>query len=234
MPKRPGFSRSTTRAAKRRRINVKRYKRRRRGCNAVPKVLRSLVEKKVYASSGSDGDVGTNGHFMYLNAGVAQGDNLDERDGRKVTFTKMQFRGTLSTTGSASTDPQDRFVRFLVFIDKTPVQEAATVTELIGTSNPHMSFRTWNESFRYKMLKDVTYRLPMKRDLIPSTDIESNVCGSKRISFDIPLKMHTEWLSTTGGTDQISKNSLVVMAISNLATSNVQLDWISRMQYVDL
>jgi hypothetical protein len=25
-----------------------------------------------------------------------------------------------------------------------------------------------------------------------------------------------------------------VMAISNLATSNVQLDWISRMQYVDL
>jgi hypothetical protein len=84
------------------------------------------------------------------------------------------------------------------------------------------------------MLKDVTYRLPMKRSLTPSTDIESNICGSKRISFDIPLKMHTEWLSTTGGTDQISKNSIVVMAISNLATSQVQLDWISRMQYVDL
>lgn len=230
MPKRK-YSRSNRSSS--RRVRRRLFKKK-KGRSAVPRILRSLVETKVHDTSGTDADLGSNGHAMYLNANVAQGDGITQREGRKVTFTNMKFRAIMSTTGTADPDPQDRFVRFLVFIDKTPVQEIVSVSDLISTTNPTISFRTWNESFRYKMLKDVTYQLPVKRDLIPSTDIESNVVGSKRVSFNIPLKMHSEWISTTGGTDQISKNSLVVLAISNLATSDTKLTWNSRMTYVDL
>lgn len=230
MPKRK-YSRRTSKPA--RRVRRRLFKKR-RGRNAVPRVLRSLVENKVHDTNGSDTDLGTNGHAMYLNANVAEGDGATNREGRKVTFTSCQYRAIVETTGTADPDPADRFIRFLVFIDKTPVQETMSLSDLISTTNPTIAFRTWNESFRYKMIKDFTVHLPTHRSLVPSTDIESNVIGSRTVDFSIPLKMHTEWISATGGTDQISKNSLVVLAVSNKATSDVKLTWNSRMKFVDL
>lgn len=230
MPKRKSYARPS-RPFKRRRLFRKKT---RRGRNAVPRVLRSLVEKKVYGTSGTDADVGSNGHFMYLNAPIAQGDQVTQREGRKITITNLKFRAMLQSDLTANTINQDRYVRFIVFIDKTPNQETMTVGDLLNsTGTPITSFRTWNESFRYKVLKDVTVHLPLRR-VLTSLDVESNTSGSKLVKFNIPMKMGCEWLSTTGGTDQITRNSIGVLAISNQATSRVEMDWVSRVTFLDM
>ena len=224
-------------ARKRRRTNkykrtVAKRKRMRRGRNAVPRVLRSLVETKVYSGSVSDADVGNNGHFMYLNALIAQGDALNEREGRKITCTKVQFRAELYPA-SVSIFNKDRWVRFLLFIDKTPNQETMSLSDIIDVTHPHISFRTWNESFRYKLLTDKLVKLPCKRQL-NSLDVENTVVGSQVVEFSLPMRMQSEWLSTTGGTDQITRNSLVMAIVSDNSTSYVSMKGVYRVQFVDL
>lgn len=226
------------RSTKRRRTSYKRRptfnrKRSRRGKNAVPRILRGLVEKKLWAATGTDADVGDNGHFMYLNNGLPQGDGLQARDGRKVTFTKLQFRALLQPDGS-NVAYRDQYIRFFVVLDKTPNLEALTLADIVGTTDPILEFRTWNESFRYKVLGEKLIKLNARRLLIPSTDIQSTSYGSQIVDFSIPLNMTTEWLSSTGGTDQCTRNSVCVIAVANDVVSNISMQWYSRMQFVDL
>lgn len=231
MPKRKMSTSFTSRKRRRTSYQPRRLKFK-RGRNAVPRVLRSLVEKKVYSTSGTDSDLGSNGLFLYLNAGVAQGDGLADRDGRKCTFTKCQFRGEIYPDGPGIYN-RDKFVRILIFIDKTPNQEAVSLDDIIDPTHPHMSFRTWNESFRYKLLVDKRVKIDARR-LLSSVDINSTTAESKVVEFSVPLKMQSEWLSTSGGTTQMTKNSLVACVVSNETTSDLAFNWISRMQFVDL
>lgn len=234
MPKRKmsDFYRST----KRRRTTYKRQmrarKRMRRGKNAVPRVLRSLVEKKVYSGTVSDADVGNNGHFMYLNAMIPQGDGIAEREGRKVTCTKVQFRAEFYPDGTAAYT-KDRWIRVLLFIDKTPNQETMALSDIIDPTHPHISFRTWNESFRYKLLKDKLVHLPAER-VLSSIDVTSSFTRSRIVDFSIPLRLPTEWLSTTGGTAQITRNSLCACIVSDNSVADVSMKGVYRVQFVDL
>ena len=211
----------------------RRFKRRlRRGKNAVPRVLRSLVETKVYSQTVSDADISSSGHFMYLNALIDQGDTLAERDGRKITCTKAQLRMELYPNG-VSTFLTDRFVRIVIFIDKTPNQESMALTDLIDPTYPTMSFRTWNESFRYKVLSDKRVRLPVQRQY-DSLDVPKNSCGSQIVEYSIPLNMNTEWIGDTGGIGNITKNSLVALVVSDNSTAYVAMKGLVRVHFVDL
>lgn len=205
----------------------------------MPRMLRSLVERKVYGQTATTGDIvsNTTSQWFYLNTNIGQGDGIGAREGRTVTITKLQLRGRFSNNGT-STSATPRHLRLLLLIDKVPSQANPSITEIISASEPQtFGFRAWNESFRYKVLKDKKFTINLQRDLVPSTDAVSALTYNRDFSFSIPMKLRTEWASTTGSVDnsQMTKNSLLFVVFSDFAAnSHVKMQYTSRVQYVDL
>jgi len=84
--------------------------------------------------------VGTAGGNVLIN-GIIQGDDFNMREGRKVTWTSLLFRGTIFATDAANL-PTGDVVRVMVVWDNQPNAALAAVTDGPG----YRKLRIGNES----------------------------------------------------------------------------------------
>lgn len=231
MPKRYRQTRIPFRKRKLRRTS---YRKRRVGKRAIPRVLRSLVERKVHDTTAHDQAIGTAGSFFVLND-VSAGDDVTDREGRKITCTSVKCKLFFHSDGTSSLAPHRGVWRVVLFIDKTPNLEAMSAGDLFLNTTPHNveGFRIWNESFRYKVLSDKLVRT-QDHALIDSANLKQFWVKDTQAYASKSMKMGTEFSSTTGSSTTITKNALYLWVCPIENSNDTYVDVNARMIFLDM
>lgn len=212
---------------------IRRVTRRKRkvGKNVVPRALRRLVENKVHDFGASITTLGT-GFQLHNLTNISAGDDITQREGRKVTATSLNV--TLHLKGrAASAFSTPVSVRWAVFVDKTPNQEAPIQSDLFNTTYPPVGPRQWNESFRYRMLKTGLLKVAPCAVNLDSIDAVKAEWPERLVQFTKAINLPIEWTTTTGSEATMSRNAIYFCCFASGA-SPYDGDVISRMKFVDL
>lgn len=87
--------------------------------------------------------------------GVSQGDDYNNRQGRKVNWTSLYFRGHVAPN-SGTNAPEGDVLRVMLVWDNQPNGALAAVTDVLSTANV-TSPRNLNNRERFVVLSDQTY-----------------------------------------------------------------------------
>jgi len=90
-----------------------------------------------------------------LLSGIAQGDDLDQRNGRKACLTSLQLRVTSDfKAADPVNDPISNYIfRYIIFWDKNPNQATPAVTDVVAV-NSSTTFKQLDNRQRFKILRD--------------------------------------------------------------------------------
>lgn len=167
-----------------------------------------------------------------LNA-IAQGDAENERDGKKVICKSVYVRGELygDIAAAAAAYITSPCVRVMCILDTQTNGAACTGTEVLDDNftTKYLAPRELKYSERIKTLYDQMFVLEAKhiQDAAGTASI-----GTTRVPFafyrklDLPVTFST----TAGTTAAIVDCSLHMLAISNVATTNI--NFASRVRFV--
>jgi len=106
------------------------------------------------------------GTFTLLN-GITQGDDYNNRDGRRTIIDSIEIEGRFAYSAASTTHPID-YARVIIFYDKQTNGTVPLQSDLLNTSDPD-SFPSVNTQSRFDILYDRGFVLPY----IPSVN-ESN------------------------------------------------------------
>jgi len=168
-----------------------------------------------------------------LNA-TAVGDGESNRDGRKVMLQSVYIKGQVygNPLPDEGDTPTSASVRLLLVLDKQTngVQFSAEDVLLNTSGSDVLSMRNLQYTSRFKVLKDITYDLPV----VTSTDgsgTNSGTAAGQSFSIFEKLNVPCTFTDTTALISSIMDNSLHVMAIVS-AGSSVKLSYQSRVRFV--
>lgn len=186
-----------------------------------PKSYIPNAEKK--AASLADGlDLNTTGEILLLN-GIARGDALNERIGRKVMLKSITFRGIAESTGGTGVAQMGRLI--VVYDKQTNATEPA-ITDILDSAHA-ASLMNLSNSNRFKVLIDV---------MIPIRDRTSTNGDSVPVyeyrNLNLPMHFNSGDAGTVG---DIISGAIWAIGVGNVAVgaTDGNLSFRSRVRYTD-
>lgn len=181
--------------------------------------LRSLinVEKKKYDVSASST---TSGNVIILNS-IGQGDTDQSREGNSVLMKSLLFRGYLSTSATAGVTR----VRIMLIRDNQQIGDTAPSQSDIldgDFTDPIQAPLNNNTVGRFTVLADRKYCL---NQLVAAQSM------AQEISIYLRMNKHARYNGTSGS--DIQKNGIYCLFIHDQPTYSPQLNYSSRLTYVD-
>jgi len=149
--------------------------------------------------------------------GIAQGDDFNSRDGRKIRLKSLRLKGSLAINASATASS----VRVLVFRDNNGSTTVPTVTDIFPSAASFTNNLNRNDdpqsNSRFTVLYDRYFNM--------TKDNNNRITVPDRY---IPLDMHVYFTGT--GTGDEGKGNLFIITGSNEATNKpvLQLDIIIK------
>lgn len=154
---------------------------------------------------------------------VAQGTGESQRIGRKLVIKSIDWKYTVSLPGGGAAADT---VRIIIFVDKQCNGSAATVAEILASTD-YQSFNNLSNKGRFLTLCDKTFTLNRNAGQLSSSYPEVRMDGTWHKTLNLPI----EFDSTTGAITEIRSNNIGVLQID--ATSQAKLDSVVRIRYVD-
>jgi len=189
------------------------------------------IEKKVIDVSGNDLSLNTTGEIIPLN-GVAQGDNFNNRQGRKITMKSVFIRG-YATYNAVATD--NFLARIILFLDKQANSNSDTITQygpaLLTTLSPVAQLNMANAG-RFQILKE--WQFPMGKQQDTATQAFAVGPGIKSIKKWLSLRdLPVSYSGTSAAQGSILNNALFLLGVSDSATGAI-FKFTSRVRFTDV
>ena len=165
---------------------------------------------------------------------IAQGADESERVGRKCTIRSLHIRGYVLHDSGTNLAQTTDIARIIVYLDKQCNGAAATpanILEDVTGTNGVVSFRSLQESGRFKILMD--------RTIVPASTAGAGDTGTgggfgesyKPFQFHKRCFVPVEFSGATGAIAEIRSNNIGIMAISQDGTA--KLRYTARIRYSD-
>lgn len=179
------------------------------------------------------------GTGLALNA-IAQGDDYNNRDGRKINLKSIHVRGYVNRPAVeiGATPQGDELVRIILYWDKQCNGQQGTSTQIVttGGTTDVTSLRDIQYTKRYKVLKDII--VPM--EVNPAGVAADNFAvGPIRRFFNFNVKnlnIPVRFNSTGGTVTAITDNAIHLIACNTNAAvdGNWTVIYTSRVRFTDL
>lgn len=189
--------------------------------STINKKIRSIQSKEElkYIDTLHNTSIPTSGTLQLLN-GVALGDDNNEREGKEISLTSIQFRAQFySVTGQLTTS----VIRMLIFYDMQANGAAPTAATLLdNTVITSLWLAPYNREYqkRYKILYDKIIQLTPQVVLNTTAgDTTTVLAVEKYVRKKIRLGRTVKYIGDTAAITSIATNSLYLLLISD-ASSN--------------
>lgn len=175
------------------------------------------VEFKYYTLSFSGQNPTTAPQFDLL-TGIAQGDDVSNRSGRKILLKSVFIRGNLNINSSAT----QTNVRFMIIMDKNGNGATPGAAEVFNsTSSINLVLNPDNAGERFKVLWDKNFNLSI------------NGRGNATVYKYIKLFNHCGFDGTSGAVGDCTSNHLWLVTISSEATNTPAWSAFTRVRFID-
>lgn len=148
---------------------------------------------------------------------IAQGDDVNTRDGNQITGKRLIFRGLLTINASANYSS----LRLIIAADRECTGSNPAVSDVLATAEITGMYERKDNKSRFNILYDEVHT------------VNSTGSGQKFIKKLIPLKNMKIDYSGTSAADR-RKNNLILLGISNEDTNYPQLFWNTRFEFTDV
>lgn len=187
--------------------------------------MRDPDEVKFIDSVSGVGSVGPTGGVALIN-GIIQGDDYNQREGRKVTWTSLLFRGTIFSNNSS--DVGD-VIRVMVVWDNQSNGALPAVGDVLQTVDYHSPMNLNNRD-RFMVLCDNYYTAEALA--VSGGALTAGAPCPNFFNIYKKFNLSTIFSATTANIGAISTGSMFVLAIS-LATNVSQLSYTARLRFID-
>lgn len=196
-------------------------------------------ESNISASwAGSELDPFTPVNSLALSA-VAQGDGESQRDGRVYYINSCHLKGYLSRdpVAGGAAPSADMLVRLVLYWDtqtNSAQSQGEEVMLPVGGGDDIQSFRNLQNSKRFIVLKDKTYRVPASMANVGDSTTATFSQGKILIPFSMnkkfkkPIKVRCT--GTTQNVSSISDNSLHLIGVCSTG-NGAQISYVSRVRF---
>ncbi len=145
---------------------------------------------------------------------IAEGVKDNERIGRKITVTKVMFKGQINMPTQTNPDlTQDRY-RIVIFQDRQANKAAATWLNIYESATID-SFRLLANAHRFRILYDKTRNINQSISGNGTASDSAGVTHNIEFYINCNIVIHYDDTATTGALTTITSNNIGMMAISN-------------------
>jgi len=149
-------------------------------------------------------------------SGIAQGDDVNTRDGNQITAKRLIFRGLLRINASAN----DTSVRLIIAADRECVGSNPAVSDVLASAEVTGMYEMKNNKGRFNILYDEVHT------------VNAAASGEKFFKKLIPLKnMKIDYSGSSAANRR--KNNLILLGISTEDTNYPLLFWNTRLEFTD-
>lgn len=159
--------------------------------------------------------ISTTATYTLLN-GVAQGNEYNQRIGRKIMMRKIMCRGYVKNEDATPTE-----TRIMIVYDKASNGVAPVLSDIVD-GNEYNGFRNIDNVKRFQVLMD-------KRLVLQPSAADS----VKPFNFYKNVFLQTRHDGTTAGIGDITTGSLYLITVSNDASTGATLNCDWRVSYTD-
>lgn len=184
-------------------------------------MLKSLVNvefKNIESASSSNP---TSSGYMTLLNGIAEGDDINQRNGRSILIKSAYVKHTMKCATSGDT----AYIRCILFWDKQPSGTAPTGSDLLDTVGGFdlvRAFRNLSNRKRFKIISDKTY-----------TVVNGGPNYIRYTDKYIKMNTHTIYSSTGNTISSISSNALYCFIVSDQPTVTPAVYMAYQLRYID-
>lgn len=160
----------------------------------------------------------TNASTLTLLNGIAQGDEYNQRNGRKIQMSSIEWRGFVSNPRAT---PHE--VRLMLVYDKATNGAVFADTDLLDAGNLYNCFYNKDNQGRFKILADKRMILQIASD-----------SQAKPFSIRKKVNLPVMYDGTTNAIADITQGSLYMLCVSSDAAGGLAItsDW--RISYTDI
>lgn len=172
-------------------------------------------EKKVIDVAETQTTPGTSGTVVLL-SGIAQGDDITNRNGRSIRCTSLLFRAAININASAV----NTWVRYILFTDKATAGSAPAVTDVLKEAKITAPLNASNAP-RFHIFRDRVYAL--------------DGVGLKNVHMEefIKYREHIKYIGTDATITSAGVGTIYVLMLSSEAINTPMVSWSSRIRFLD-
>lgn len=183
------------------------------------RMLMRMIEKKIFVNTYSNTPSSAAAGSYNIMSGIAQGSDTNQRLGRKISVTSVQFHGLCSINSAANVT----WCRLIFFKDSSYGGVPFSLIASTVTANSPTALKNVTNFSRLQFLFDHLFCLEF-------VNREQEVYnGFKR--FNPPLEI--SYAGATGGSIDSDKNTIFALAYSNEAVNTPTLKFEFRLRYAD-
>lgn len=202
-------------------VGKKRYDNYARGVGQLKKDVRMIkdtinVEKK-YLDVNQDTNITNTGTVVPISL-MGQGDDVSERNGRRIKAYSEFLRGQITIDPSATKTT----FRYIIVRDNNPNGANISFTDVLeGGTDLQSPLKKQNAGMRFKVLCDRT------------VDLSINGVETKSVYFFRRLYEHVNFLGTGSTAGNLGPGAYFLMLLSNEPTAAPLFHYWNRFSYVD-
>lgn len=170
------------------------------------------------------------GQISHINAGISQGDSVNQRDGKSYRVSSVWIRGRIF---NGTTSTYTHSVNYLVW-DKQPFKALPAITDIMDTVNP-VAFPNRDNAGRFKILRRWTYMLEGETDTTTQSGRTAQEID-EYVHLPRDCVVETVASSTSGAIGNVVRGALYFISVgkdsagTSAATSSVGF----RINFIDL
>lgn len=184
--------------------------------------LKKEQEKKIISSSAGTMQIPIGGNWIINGFGpyVTQGNDYDDRIGRKITIVNlsMRFNIRLSAIEALGTN-----VRLIICYDRKPAGADATAANIMATANNILDPYNWGQDYRgrFQILYDKT---------IPFTISQGQKAGKAFFKGPMNIKYNE---GNAGNVTDLVKGNFLILAGAKGNAAAIDVDYAFTYRYTD-
>ncbi len=200
---------------------------------AISKINKTLkdIEYKFSDTTLNEATLATTGHIS-LGFTIAQGDNQNQREGRKVRIKSIAWRGRINLVSSTVPAEGTDIVRLMAVHDKQANKALPLITDYLEVASTE-SFKNLENSGRFRTIWDKTFEINCNGI---SGDGTTSDTAPTEIFFEyyknVDIEIIYDDVASTGVIGTINSNNIVMIVMSELANAGITSEL--RARYTDL
>ncbi len=168
---------------------------------------------------------------------IAQGDGESNRDGRKYEITSIHVKGQIAfdPLESQVSPPDDLIARVCLVLDNQTNGAQLTATDVMdgGLGSDWLAFRNLQFTKRFRVLRDLTFDIPVARTGMNEGAINLFANGSAKQTFNWNVRFNPPLQVTMSGTTadiaNVTDKSLHMIGVGSSTSGN--LTYQSRVRF---